>query len=174
MSPKSVAGSIHRYRRLTSPQVRGTKRLYRVTKSLNYQRILLEVNAAIEQLSGTERAMIPASGTLPERMIALALVWLKIPFSAQRSEDGGRTWSDAAGGFRTDFEGAPGSLAVDLMYGPPAQGFLDWAAAAGARPRDGLGMLVEQAAEAFFVWRGVHPLTAPVLQALRDSLASPA
>ncbi|HNU10465.1 MAG TPA: shikimate dehydrogenase [Rubrivivax sp.] len=64
-----------------------------------------------------------------------------------------------------------GALAVDLMYGPAAQGFLDWAAQRGARGRDGLGMLVEQAAEAFFVWRGVRPDSAPVLQALRKRLA---
>ena len=63
---------------------------------------------------------------------------------------------------------APGALAVDMMYGLPAQAFLDWAAAHGATGRDGLGMLVEQAAEAFFLWRGVHPQTAPVLAALRE------
>jgi len=62
---------------------------------------------------------------------------------------------------------APGSLAVDLMYGQAAAPFLAWATAAGAVPRDGLGMLVEQAAESFFIWRGVRPLTSPVLQALR-------
>ena len=62
---------------------------------------------------------------------------------------------------------APGALAVDLMYGPAAAPFLAWAQAAGAVPRDGLGMLVEQAAEAFFIWRGVRPLTLPVLRALR-------
>ena len=67
---------------------------------------------------------------------------------------------------------APGALAVDLMYGPAAAPFLDWAAAAGARGRDGLGMLVEQAAEAFFLWRGVRPHTPPVLQALRAHLAA--
>ena len=42
----------------------------------------------------------------------------------------------------------PGSLAYDMMYGPAAQGFLDWATQHGAHARDGLGMLVEQAAEA--------------------------
>ncbi|GAB1388939.1 MAG: shikimate dehydrogenase (NADP(+)) [Rubrivivax sp.] len=62
-------------------------------------------------------------------------------------------------------------LGVDLMYGPPAQGFLDWATQQGAQARDGLGMLVEQAAEAFFLWRGVRPQAAPVLQALRARLA---
>ncbi|MFL6694783.1 MAG: shikimate dehydrogenase [Ramlibacter sp.] len=60
-----------------------------------------------------------------------------------------------------------GTLAYDLMYGAAADGFLDWAARHGADPRDGLGMLVEQAAEAFEVWRGVRPPTAPVLRDLR-------
>lgn len=65
-----------------------------------------------------------------------------------------------------------GAVAVDMMYGPAARPFLDWAAAHGAAPRDGLGMLVEQAAEAFALWRGVRPLTAPVLAALRAKLDS--
>ena len=63
---------------------------------------------------------------------------------------------------------APGALAVDMMYGPAAQAFLDWAREAGATPRDGLGMLIEQAAESFELWRGVRPDTAPVLAALRS------
>jgi len=60
-----------------------------------------------------------------------------------------------------------GGLAVDLMYGPAARPFLAWAAAHGARTRDGLGMLVAQAAEAFALWRGVRPDTVPVLAELR-------
>ena len=65
-----------------------------------------------------------------------------------------------------------GTLALDLMYGPAAQPFLDWAQRLGALPRDGLGMLVEQAAEAFHFWRGVRPDTAPVLAALRAEMAA--
>jgi shikimate dehydrogenase len=66
----------------------------------------------------------------------------------------------------------PGGLALDMMYGPAAAGFLDWATQHGARSRDGLGMLVEQAAEAFYIWRGVRPDTAPVLTALRNRLGA--
>ncbi|MCD2339565.1 shikimate dehydrogenase [Ideonella azotifigens] len=58
-------------------------------------------------------------------------------------------------------------LAVDLMYGPAARPFLGWAAQHGARGRDGLGMLVEQAAEAFALWRGMRPETGDVLARLR-------
>ena len=62
------------------------------------------------------------------------------------------------------------ALALDLMYGSAAQPFLLWASEHGAVGRDGLGMLVEQAAEAFAFWRGVRPETAPVLAALRAAL----
>ncbi len=66
------------------------------------------------------------------------------------------------------------ALALDMMYGPAAQPFLAWAEAAGARARDGLGMLVEQAAEAFAFFGGLRPPTAPVLAALRERMAGPA
>ncbi len=65
----------------------------------------------------------------------------------------------------------PGALAVDMMYGPAAAGFLAWAADHGAVPRDGLGMLVEQAAESFVLWRGLRPPAAQVLAELRSRLA---
>ena len=67
----------------------------------------------------------------------------------------------------------PGSLAYDMMYGPAAQGFLDWATQHGAHARDGLGMLVEQAAEAFLVWRGARPPGGQVLAELRALMAAP-
>lgn len=61
----------------------------------------------------------------------------------------------------------PGCLALDMMYGAAAQPFLRWASRHGAEGRDGLGMLVEQAAESFAAWRGVRPDTGPVLAQLR-------
>jgi len=61
-----------------------------------------------------------------------------------------------------------GAVAYDLVYGARAEGFLSYARASGAKlVLDGLGMLVEQAAESFWVWHGVRPPTAPVLHALR-------
>ena len=60
------------------------------------------------------------------------------------------------------------ALAYDMVYGRDTP-FLAAARAAGVRTCDGLGMLVEQAAESFFVWRGVHPATRPVLEKLRGT-----
>lgn len=63
---------------------------------------------------------------------------------------------------------APGAIAYDLNYGPAAEPFLAWAKSEGAaKLSDGLGMLVEQAAEAFQRWRGVRPETTAVLASLR-------
>jgi shikimate dehydrogenase len=61
---------------------------------------------------------------------------------------------------------AANTLAYDMMYGRDTP-FLAFARAAGARTADGLGMLVEQAAESFLLWRGVRPQTGPVIAMLR-------
>lgn len=63
------------------------------------------------------------------------------------------------------------SHAYDMMYGAKPTVFLRWAQGQGAQTRDGLGMLVEQAAEAFFLWREVRPATREVLAQLRRELA---
>lgn len=65
------------------------------------------------------------------------------------------------------------SLVYDMMYGAQPTLFLNWAKQQQptCQTRDGLGMLVEQAAEAFYLWRGIKPQTAPVIQAVRQMLA---
>lgn len=63
---------------------------------------------------------------------------------------------------------APGAWAYDMMYGRETP-FMAFARAQGAHVADGLGMLVEQAAEAFYLWRGVRPETAPVIQRMRNA-----
>jgi shikimate dehydrogenase len=63
-----------------------------------------------------------------------------------------------------------GALAFDMMYGKAPSPFMEFAAQHGASARDGLGMLVEQAAEAFALWRGVRPATREVLATLRGTL----
>ena len=72
---------------------------------------------------------------------------------------------------------APATLCYDLSYGSAATVFLAWARAAGAtKVSDGLGMLIEQAAESFALWHGAQPDIAPVyaeLRALVDAGSSP-
>jgi len=65
----------------------------------------------------------------------------------------------------------PAACVYDMAYGEAARPFLALAAAQGARVADGLGMLVEQAAESFLLWRGVRPATDAVLAELRARLA---
>ena len=63
----------------------------------------------------------------------------------------------------------PQTVCYDLAYGKSATAFVKWAQACGcARALQGLGMLVEQAAESFRIWHGVRPQTAPVLAALSE------
>jgi shikimate dehydrogenase len=63
---------------------------------------------------------------------------------------------------------APGGWTYDMMYASEPTAFVRWGNEHGAiRALDGLGMLVEQAAESFFLWRGKQPDTEPVIRMLR-------
>jgi shikimate dehydrogenase len=62
-----------------------------------------------------------------------------------------------------------GGWTYDMMYGNKPTAFVHWGQGQGAsKSMDGLGMLVEQAAESFFLWRGIRPDTAPVIRMLRE------
>lgn len=148
--------------------------------------LLIGVGGAGAGVLGSLIAAKPANVTIVNRSVdkaealAASHAHLGVPLRAAALADAPAEQDVVINATSTSLAGAaspvdsrvlkPGSLALDMMYGPKAQGFLDWAAAHGAEPRDGLGMLVEQAAEAFFSWRGVRPDTAPVLAALRASL----
>ncbi|MEY4754174.1 MAG: hypothetical protein RJA44_1849 [Pseudomonadota bacterium] len=107
---------------------------------------------------------------------------LDVPFTTRPLQDCGRHYDVVINGSASSLSGQaapvsddvlrPGSLALDMMYGAAALPFLDWAERHGATARDGLGMLVEQAAESFEAWRGVRPQTTAVLAELRERVAA--
>jgi len=117
--------------------------------------------------------------SLLERHRALAAAH-DVTLAARPLDDAGRAYDIVVNASASSLQGGAipvgaavlrtGTLALDMMYGPAAQAFLDWAVSHGATGRDGTGMLVEQAAEAFHVWRGVRPDTGPVLVALQQHL----
>ena len=119
-------------------------------------RMLVERHAALAsqhgvELTSCELGAIPGAFDIVVNATAASMGGAGVPFAASVIK--------------------PRALAIDLMYGPAAAGFVAWAAEHGALARDGLGMLVEQAAEAFLVWRGVRPPSAQVLAELRATLA---
>ena len=94
-----------------TPEVFGKPKgvMLRVAKSINYERIKKEVFEAIDRLDIVKKNQIPAAGTLPEQMVALALVWLGYLFQCQSAESGGRL---RLGGAVVDFVVHVGALPV--------------------------------------------------------------
>lgn len=126
----------------------------------------------------------PTQLVIANRTVARA-VELSAAFSAKPGELAASSFAELSGHFDIVINATSASLSsdvpalppaligahsfvYDMMYGVQPTVFMQMAAEQGATVRDGLGMLVEQAAESFFIWRGVRPDTAPVYDWLRS------
>lgn len=152
--------------------------------------LLLGAGGASSGVLGAFIAARPSEVVVANRSVGKAqdLIARHVSWGAQHGVQlAARTLADCGAGFELLVNGtsaslsgsgvpvahgvlAAGALAVDMMYGPAAEPFLAWARSQGAIARDGLGMLVEQAAEAFELWRGVAPDSATVLAQLRAEI----
>lgn len=149
--------------------------------------LILGAGGAVRGVLGPVLAQGPAAVTLANRTVAKAQALVDL-----FRDEAGQTALEACGfeqpaqpfdviinGTSASLQGdlpplAPSvigadTVVYDMMYSQQTTTFNQWALDQGAgRVFDGLGMLVEQAAEAFRVWRGVRPDTAPVMAALRN------
>ncbi|WP_347556788.1 shikimate dehydrogenase [Robbsia sp. KACC 23696] len=119
---------------------------------------------------GVELAAVDASRLMPFSRAVPGAAAEGADAAAQRYDIVINGTSSSIGGDLPDVpEGAigAGTLVYDMMYGAALTPFLVAAQAAGADVADGLGMLVEQAAESFLLWRGIRPDGRPVLATLR-------
>ena len=116
---------------------------------------------------------------LAEEMQSMAPIAAMSYAMLQEDANNGRSYDLIINGTSSSLKGempkldakviAPGCCCYDLMYSATDTLFLQWAKQEGAKKSiDGLGMLVEQAAEAFALWRGVRPNTVSVMAHLRE------
>jgi shikimate dehydrogenase len=109
-------------------------------------------------LAGTFARLGPVQGSSFERLAGMTF---DVVINATSASIDGQVPPVAATLFK------PSALAYDMMYGDEPTVFVQWCTDRGVRAVDGLGMLVEQAAESFSLWHGVRPDTAAVLAELR-------
>jgi len=153
---------------------------------VTYRRVLIigaggAARGVLGPLLALEPALVVVANRTPERAAALASAFggqgaiQGLPFTALD----GAPFDLVVNATSASLSGAippipestigPQTVCYDLAYGRAANAFLKWAAQAGcARALPGWGMLVEQAAESFRLWRGVRPSTAYVLAALKE------
>ncbi|MBC3809122.1 shikimate dehydrogenase [Undibacterium seohonense] len=129
----------------------------------------------------------PASLMIANRTLskALDLVQLAVSSDGSKCQIEAKTWEQLDSSFdliinatsaslQSEVPPIPASvfaspcLAYDMMYADTQTSFNRYAQQYGAATRDGLGMLIEQAAEAFFIWRGIRPDTKPVFDYFRS------
>ena len=141
------------------------------------------VKGVIPSLLGASPAALVIANRTAERAEALVAEWAAqpIPVSGGGYEQAaGAPWdviiNGTSTGLSNDMPALPSETALaegcccyDMAYGRGPTPFMRWARERGARDaRDGLGMLVEQAAESFYLWLGVYPDTQPVIADLRQ------
>ena len=141
------------------------------------------VKGVIPPLLDANPAALVIANRTAERADALVAQWAAqpIPVSGGGYEQAaGAPWDVIINGTSTGLSNdmpalpsetvlAEGCCCYDMAYGKGPTPFMRWARERGARDaRDGLGMLVEQAAESFYLWLGVYPDTQPVIADLRQ------
>ena len=141
------------------------------------------VKGVIPSLLEAQPAALVIANRTPERAEALAAEWAAQPIPVSGggyAQAAGTPWDVIINGTSTGLSDempalpsetvlAEGCCCYDMAYGKGPTPFMRWAAEQGARDaRDGLGMLVEQAAESFYLWLGEYPNTQTVIADLRQ------
>ena len=127
--------------------------------------VVNRTHATAVELVGHYAAQYPVTALTAEQLVATGQRFDVVINATSASLSGALPLPQDAAIF------APDALAYDMMYGKAPTVFLQWAGQHGAaRTCDGLGMLVEQAAESYVQWRGVLPPAAPVMAQLRAEL----
>lgn len=144
------------------------------------------VRGVIPRLLSAQPASLTLVNRTLQRAIDVAAVFADqmaihaIGYDELRAESTVFDWiiNGSSAGLQGEMPDIPATLlgdntwCYDMVYAPGGTVFQKWARACGAaQALDGLGMLVEQAAESFAIWRGVQPDTAPVIAALRHSMS---